>query len=286
MVRLPHRGARSLWILLLCLTGCHSMSNPWQSLPPPPTVLTRPEPVWERLTARRQHFENLKGLASVRFSVGAQNATLEDMAIVLRHFEALRLEGIGPVGQPLFLLLADPQQLTLYAPQEGRLLAGAASADNLLRLFGLALAPSMLQYVLVGDVPLPTLPEGGRFAYMARANLYLWQGVVQPPLRYWRIWFEPYEWQPIRFEIEEPQGHLVLQGWYEDFLQLNDFRLPSRITLTQPDTGRLIVWHYRDVQLNPGVLPTLFRLRVPPGTERRAIEDLPAPEADTFPRIW
>ncbi|MGE3539402.1 MAG: hypothetical protein AB7N91_18460 [Candidatus Tectimicrobiota bacterium] len=286
MVRLPRLGARSLWVFLLWLAGCQSMPNPWQALPPPSIVLTEAQPVWERLTTRRQQFENLKGLARVQLQAGTRRADLEDMAIVLRHFEALRLEGLGPVMQPLFLLLADAQHLTLYAPQDGRLLSGAPSAENLLRLFGLAMAPQALQYVLVGDVPWPTLPTGGHFVYERRENLYRWQGTLHEPGRHGRVWFEPYDWRPVRFVIEEPPGHLILQGWYEDFIQVRDFSLPGRITLSQPDAGRKVIWQYRDVQVNPGVTPALFRLRVPPGTERLMIEDLPTPEADTLPRLW
>src|SRR5262249_54065542 len=147
------------------LVGCHSIPNPWQELPPPPTPLSSAAPVWEHLAARRRAFDNLKGLARVRLRGSLRDAILGDAVVVLQGFEAIRLEGIGPVGQPLFLLIADSQRLSFYAPQEGRLLTGAASAENLLRLFGIALTPMALQYVLMGDVPLATLPSAGAFTY-------------------------------------------------------------------------------------------------------------------------
>ena len=59
-------GALSLGTLLLWLAGCHSIPNPWQELPPPPTPLSSAAPVWEHLAARRQALDNLKGLAQVR----------------------------------------------------------------------------------------------------------------------------------------------------------------------------------------------------------------------------
>src|SRR6266446_3160311 len=128
--------ALSLGTLLLWCAGCRSISNPWQGLPPPTTLLSRVDPVWEHLAARRQTLDNLKGLAHVQLRASTRDVTLEDAVVVLQRFEAIRMEGIGPVGQPLFLLIADAQQLSLYVPQEGRLLAGAASAENLMRLFG------------------------------------------------------------------------------------------------------------------------------------------------------
>jgi outer membrane lipoprotein-sorting protein len=285
MVRLVC-GTLSLGTVLLWVAGCHSIPNPWQGLPPPATLLASAEPVWAHLAARRQSLDSLKGLAHVELRAGLRNATLEDAVVVLQRFEAIRLEGIGPVGQPLFLLIADAHQLSLYTPQEGRLLTGAASADNLMRLFGIALTPTALEYILMGDVPLVTLPTAGALAYRARDNLYLWQGRVPPEPQSYRIWFEPYDLQPVRFEMEDAGGQLVLQVRYEDFQRLSGFMMPYHITVVQPVVGRRVVWHYKDVQLNASLTQALFRMRVPVGTARVAIEELPAPEADTLPRMW
>lgn len=285
MVRLVC-GTLSLGTVLLWLAGCYSIPNPWQGLPPPATLLAVAAPVWEHMAARRQALNSLKGLAQVDLQAGIRHATVDDMVVVVQRFEAIRLEGIGPVGQPLFLLIADTHQLSLYTPQEGRLLTGAASAENLMRLFGIALTPTALEYILVGDVPLGTLPSAGAFAYRARENLYLWQGQVPPAPQSYRIWFEPYDLQPVRFEMEDARGQLVLQVWYENFQRLHGFKVPYRITLVQPAVGRRIVWHYKDVQLNTGLTQGLFRMRVPAGTARVAIEELPVPEADALPRIW
>jgi outer membrane lipoprotein-sorting protein len=242
--------------------------------------------VWEHLATRRQALDNLKGLARVRLRVSTRSATLDDAVVVLKGVEAIRMEGIGPVGQPLFLLIADAQQLSFYAPQEGRLLSGAASAENLFRLFGIALTPMTLQYVLLGDVPLATLPSTGAFTYRRRENLYMWQGQVSSQPQSYRIWFEPYDFHPVRFEMEDASGQPVLQVWYEEFQYTNGFMMPSRITLLQPMVGRRIVWQYKEIQLNAGLTPTLFRMRVPMGTTRVTLEELPVPEGDTLPSIW
>jgi len=280
------RSVLSVCLLVLGLTGCQTLPNPWKDLPPPATVLTSAVPVWERLATRRQELETLRGLARVRLQVATREAALDDTVVVMQRFETIRLEGIGPVGQPLFLLIADAQELALYAPQEGRLLSGAATAENLLRLFGIALTPRSLQYVLAGDVPMPVLPSTGVFAYRARDNLYAWQGQLPgDPLTY-RIWFEPYDLQPVRFEMDDLSGRLLLQVRYEGFQPVNGFRIPSRITVDQPRVGRQVVWEYKDVECNTRVMPSLFRMRVPSGTPRTAIEDLLEPEADRLPRIW
>ena len=73
--------------------------------------------------------------------------------------------GLGPLGQPLFLLIADARQLLSTPLRRAACWTGAASAENLLRLFGIAVTPTALQYVLTGDVPLATLPTTGEFVY-------------------------------------------------------------------------------------------------------------------------
>lgn len=263
-------GALSLGGLLLLLVGCGTTFGPWAELPPPVSVLSTAEPVWQQLTTRRHTFQNLKGLARVRLHTATQSVTVEDMVVVLQDFEAMRLEGIGPFGQPGFLLIADNQRFSLYTPQDARLISGTASADNLSRLLGIALTPVALQYMLIGDVPLLTLPKAGGLMYLAGHNLYRWEGTgIEGD---YRIWFEPYDLQPVRFEIVNPFGETVLQVQYEDFLPLGNFTLPHRIMIEQPLAERRIVWHYTDVQLNTKVSAALFRMRVPPGTRRVDLE--------------
>lgn len=253
-------------LLLLCV-GCAATRGPWASLPPPDTILSDVQPVWQHLAERRQTFQNLKGLAQVRVYTTAQNVTVEDMVVVLHGFDAMRLEGLGPFGQPLFLLIAEGQRFALYTPQEARLVSGTASAENFARLLSIALAPAVLHYTLIGDVPLAHLPTTGRFRYHARTNLYVWAGRGDEDWLDYRIWFEPRHLQPVRFEVTEVFGDVVLHVRYEDFHAVGEILVPYRIDIEQPRAGRRVVWQYTDVQLNAGVAPALFRMRVPPDTQ-------------------
>jgi hypothetical protein len=228
--------------------------------------------VWQQLATRRRKFQNLKGLARVRLYTTVRSVAVEDVVVVLQGLEAMRLEGIGPFGQPLFLLISDDQRFSLYTPQEARLIVGAASAENLSRVFGIELAPTALQYMLIGDIPLATLPVEGTFMYLSRQNLYVWEGQEPGQLRNYSIWFEPYHLSPVRFEVAQPSGEIVLQVQYENFQQLDDFALPYRITIREPLVNRRAVWHYNNLQLNVSVSPALFRMRVPVGTERVELE--------------
>ncbi|MGQ4809685.1 hypothetical protein NKDENANG_03108 [Candidatus Entotheonellaceae bacterium PAL068K] len=271
MVRLSF-GALSLWGLLWLLAGCRTNLGPWQDLPPPAAILTTAEPVWQQLAARRRSLHNLKGLAQVHLSIPMHSVSIEETVVVLQGLTAMRLEGIGPFGQPLFLLIADEQRFALYYPQEARLISGTASAQNLARLLGVELAPMVLHRVLTGDVPLTSLPVTGTFAYLPNHNLYIWEGQEPEPLQDYRVWFEPYQLQPVRFEVVQPSGEVALRVQYEDWQPLGEVTLPYRIIIVQPLAQRRLVWQYSEVEPNTGVSPALFRMRVPAGIQRVEIE--------------
>jgi Domain of unknown function (DUF4292) len=269
VVRLNY-GALSLCGLLLLLVGCQRAVGP--GTVPPEERLSTAEPIWQHLADRRAAFQTLKGLAEARIASPAQNVSLDTVALVLQRFEAMRLEGIGALGQPVFLLVAEKGRFAFYAPREARLLTGTASAYNLERVFGISLAPQALQAILIGDLPLATLPTGGPVTYRARRNLYIWEG--QDPQREgtYRVWFEATHLQPVRFELEDLLGRVVLRVQYEDFQQLPGFWFPYRITVDQPLAKQQVSWHYSEVQLDVRLTPTVFQIRVPAGTERVELE--------------
>ena len=169
------------------------------------------------------------------------------------------------VGQ---IMVARDTRFSLYMPRQARLISGTASAENLSRLFGLAVSPAVLRYVLIGDVPVAQFPTTGEFRYLPDHNLYVWAGHVPEHLHDYRIWFEPYGLNPVRFEIVQLPENVLLRVQYGDFRRLHNMTVPYRITIAQPLTEHRVVWHYREVQLNVEAPSSLFRVTVPVGTER------------------
>jgi outer membrane lipoprotein-sorting protein len=265
MARLSAGILSCCWVLLL-LAGCRAIFEPGGEQPTQAPTLTA-EPLWQYLAARRDRFRDLKGMARVRVTTPDRSMALENVVVVLRGAEAMRLEGLGPAGQPLFLLIARDQRFWLYAPQDNQLISGAATARNFSRLFEVFIAPATLQYVLGGDVPLSKFPESGSMTYLPGRNLYLWQGQPAGQVQDYRLWFDSRSWQPVRIEVTQPFGDVVLEVRYADFQVVAELRLPYRITIGQPFADRYVDWQYTDVQLNTGVSQTLFQMRVPEGTE-------------------
>jgi hypothetical protein len=256
--------------MLFVCAGCRGAVAPGPL--PPEQRLTTAAPIWQQLSARRNTFQTLQGLATVRLLSPRQNVSLDNVVVVLQGYESTRLEGLGALGQPLFLLVADQGRFSFYAPQEARLLSGTASARNLERTFGIALEPRALQAMLIGDLPWAVLPDGGPLAYRPRENVYFWEGKMPQQVGTYRFWFDVTHLQPVRFEVEDGLGRLVLRAQYDDLQQRDGFWLPQRITVEQPLAGQQVDWRYSEVQLNVRVAPTLFHIRVPVGTERVELE--------------
>ncbi|MDH3600841.1 MAG: outer membrane lipoprotein-sorting protein [Candidatus Tectomicrobia bacterium] len=256
----------SCGVVLLCLVGCQGS---WSSRrPASPPLLSTTETIWQHLQGRRRSYTNLKGLAHLQLRLPNGGGTLDNTVVALERFEHIRLEGIGPFGQPLFLLIAAEQRFGLYLPQERRVLEGPATPEPFVRLFGFAVEPRVLPHILVGDLPFQSWPTPEPVTYLADDRLYFWEGQALPHLQRYRVWIDPYRLLPVRFEMVEATGRVVLEVRYEDFRQFDGLTLPYHITMIQPHTERRAVWDYREVQLNEGVSPALFQLRVPPGTER------------------
>ena len=270
-------NAISLAVSLFLLSGCSSVKLFSPPKPPVPRPASVPaEPFWEQLAERRNALENLKGLASVQALTDKGRVALDDVVVVVQRAQALRLEGIGPFGQPLFLFVTDGDNLALFMIRENRLIVGRASTQNLQRLFGISVAPRSLLRVLLGDIPLNQLPDDGNLAYVATEGLYLWEGTQTGPTPKYRVWFHPQGLYPVRFEMENASGTVVMQVNYGDFQAQGALLLPARIDVAEPTTQRRAVWNYTDVQLNTELSADMFRVRPTPETDIRVLKEDPA----------
>jgi outer membrane biogenesis lipoprotein LolB len=86
--------------------------------------------------------------------------------------DAMRLEGLAPIGQPAFILVSRGGATTLLLPRDDRVLRDASAEDILGALTGVALAPADLQAILTGCVVRsPRVVSGEELGDWAIANL-------------------------------------------------------------------------------------------------------------------
>ena len=258
--------------LILMVQACRGTLPQQERTAPPQPLLTTAAPIWQQLTLRREAYHSLKGLAQLRLRTTNGKGTIDNTVVVLENFDAVRLEGIGPFGQPLFLLVSDADRFSFFLPRERRVISGPSSTEQLTEHFGLSVAPKLLPYLLLGDLPFLTLPEAGALIYQAQEQRYFWEGAGPYQAQVYRIWFDPDHLLPVRFELANFSGQTLLHVTYEDFHRLGGFTLPYRITIVQPRTEQRVVWRYTDVELNTRVSPRLFQMRIPPGIERVEVQ--------------
>jgi hypothetical protein len=90
-----------LSLLTLIVGGCEGFKT--SGAGQPARLIDTTEPVWRSLQLRRRTYQTLKGLAELRLKAQSGGGTLDSTVFVLDRFSKVRLEGIGPFGQPLFL---------------------------------------------------------------------------------------------------------------------------------------------------------------------------------------
>jgi hypothetical protein len=150
--------ALSIGLWLTCAAGCA------------PKVLTLPSPGGTPLpNAAELHADIAKGCRGIRtlsaelgLSGRAADQRISGRAVVgFEAPDAMRLEGLAPIGQPAFILVSRADRATLLLPRDGRVLTGAQAGDILGALTGVALGPADLQAILTGCVvPSPQVASG------------------------------------------------------------------------------------------------------------------------------
>ena len=80
----------------------------------------------------------------------------------------IRLEGVAPFGQPIFILAADASRATLLLPRDERVVTAGSAAEILEALAGVRLEADTLRAVLAGCVMTGTPSSGAEYGDVAR----------------------------------------------------------------------------------------------------------------------
>jgi outer membrane lipoprotein-sorting protein len=126
-----------------------------------PKILALPMPGGTPVpNAAELHADATRGCAAVRtvtaelaLSGRAGGRRISGRAVVgFEAPDAMRLEGLAPIGQPAFILVSRANDATLLLPRDDRVLKGADPGAILGALTGVALAPADLKAILTGCV--------------------------------------------------------------------------------------------------------------------------------------
>jgi hypothetical protein len=119
----------------------------------------------------------LRTVLSLRGRVGAERLSGNVHAGFVRP-ASMRLEGVPPFGQPVFILAAQGGTGVLLLPRESRVLRGQPAEAILEALIGVNLAPADLQAILTGCVVPEPMATGGHMHANGWASIDLQGGAT------------------------------------------------------------------------------------------------------------
>jgi hypothetical protein len=172
---------------------------------------------------------------------------------------SMRLEGLAPIGQPIFHLAAQGGNGVLWLPRDQRVLRGQPAEAILDALIGVNLAPADLQAILTGCVVQKPTATAGRLHADGWASIDL-QGGAQLYLR------RAGEWQ-LRAARRD--------GWQLEYAPGQSmFPASVRLVSRQQSVPVDLTAALSQLESNVDLEESVFRVNVPASAETLTLEEL------------
>lgn len=251
-------------VLLLSVMGCATFSPPRQSVKDPLQGHAS-EAILRVFDDRWQGVEDLRALARVSVTSEKGRYTARE-TVMWRRPAALRLDTLNVFGQPAMALAADPERVSIYYPHQGVFFHGPSTAANLARFIGLPLDVEDAAHLLMGYIT-----PGSRHPW---AWIHYTQDRGEHLLRFMReggellqdVWVEPEQLLPTRIVRYSDVGAPAVDVVYADFRPLTEmFSFPFSLTISLPLVRTELRLQFTEVDLNPGLPPSVFHLSPPDG---------------------
>jgi len=201
----------------------------------------------------------LRGVLNLRGRVGGERLS----GNVHAGFErpaAMRLEGVPPFGQPIFMLAAQGGDAVLSLPRDQRVLRGQPPQAILEALVGVNLAPADLQAILTGCVVPNPMPTGGQQHGNGWASIDL-QGGGKLYLRR----------ASSQWELRAAQR----DGWQLEYtMGQSQFPASVRLTSASQKVPVDLTTGISELETNVDLDPAAFRIEVPPGAKPLTLDEL------------
>jgi hypothetical protein len=248
------------------LAGCHPRR-------PPPDLSLDPTALLAEVRAAQARVVSVQGRARVGVDSPGGSGGVEQVLVAERPGR-LRLETHDFFGNVVALLAVEAGRLALYDARAGIFQRGAATPANLARLVTVPVTPEALVTLLCGSAP---LLDGAAVA--AEPG----DGVVHLTLREGDL-VQRLEIGPgaavhasrvrrLTTAGERPSG---LDADFSDHRTRAGQRLPTDLSARAVEAGVALSLHWRELEVNQPVDPSLFQLSPPAGA--RVVDlDLPSP---------
>lgn len=245
-------------LALVAVAGCSARRLPLPS--DPGTPFPDYSAVHATVTTACRGVRTLTAALSLRGRAGTDRLRGRLIAGFERP-DSMRLEGLAPIGPPVFQLVSRAGEATLLLTREERLVSGERPEAILGALTGVSLGPADLQAILTGcAVPMPQ-PIGGRLHDGGWATIDLEGGstVYLRRTGAWRV------------------AAARRNGWQVDYLEWTG-TFPQTVRLRSGDAGPGVEMTatLSEVEANTDLDPAAFRLQIPGGVRPLSLEELRA----------
>ncbi len=210
----------------------------------------------EALTERAQNTETVRGQGAFTGSLGRASGRY-NFSFVLRQPDRLRVDVLDPAMGVLGVLIMYDDTLYWYMPAEQTVYAMTADAASLKRLTKIELMPRELVRLLAG------LPPTQAAAWLSH------DGTLLSPDRRAAIFFgsDGRHVEGYRAYQDQQQKKVTVNANFHDYRAVRGIDFPHRIALTTPGSGGKLDIVYNDIEVNPTVDASAFRIEVPDTTK-------------------
>lgn len=220
-------------------------------------------PLVQALEQRRESFQSLKAVSSVQVVRRGRRFAFENVGILIKSSDKLRIEAYSPLGTPLIELVWDGSDVFIRRPGEPVL---RKSGSGLERVLGADIEPRELCALLAGNTPEISAQSDSRaFCGAEGCVLETRQGEM---LR--RIRLGPAtgtEVRPASYELYRAEA-LVFSARFEGMQAVSNYFFPMKVVIEDPGRKAGLTVVYEDVQVNVHVDDGAFTLSDREGTGR------------------
>jgi len=186
-------------------------------------------------------------------------------ALMIQQPDRLRFESIPPLGPPNFFLSIDQEELAVFVPAQNVFYRGRATETNISRFLHLALPPTDLISLLLGQPP-----EGkGLLRGSWDAELYRVDREGEGE-RSDAFWLNPAERRLVRWQRLGKEDRVVMTVDFADPAPTGKGIIPRELTLNTE--GVTLAVHYTELVPTRGEDETIFALPLPEGFTAESLD--------------
>ena len=191
--------------------------------------------------------------------------------VITKKPQCLRLETLNPLGQPLFFIVTDGKELSLFSPSENKFYRGIASRKNVSLFFHVNLGLEETVSIILGKVPLIEY-DAEHVECQREADFYVLKLSTKDKKLTQILKVNLSDQKVVESETYKQGEGLILTAQYKRYEKIGGISFPREITVTMPRDETRVKIHYKEIELLSEIDPDQFRLLPPQGVEVLPLE--------------